>query len=239
MTDITLIERPNGTQILLCLDGTSDMANHGDGPHILREVVVKAPHSKELEVPPSTFAADMAKLSGDSTMPQGMVTFIVGPNGQKLEHSMKCVLCVRSEYFKAMFRSGIECPDEIVIEETSFEAFESIIKYLLTDQLHVDTSTQHAFDTMDLARRFQLKRFEILCQRAVEAGLDGNNVLPLMDASHRLHHDRMVSRCRQYVTSNAPAILAAGSVQQLASLPVAKALLLDALSRQASASSSL
>ena len=124
-----------------------------------------------------------------------MVTFVVGPKGRKLENTQKSVLCVRSEYFDTMFRSEVQCPDEVHVQETSFEAFESVIIYLLTDQVCVDTTTQHAFDTMDLARRYQIKRLELLCQQQVEEGLDEHNAVPLMEASNALSHDRLASIC--------------------------------------------
>ena len=163
-----------------------------------------------------------------------MVTFVVGPKGRKLENTQKSVLCVRSEYFDTMFRSEVQCPDEVHVQETSFEAFESVIIYLLTDQVCVDTTTQHAFDTMDLARRYQIKRLELLCQQQVEEGLDEHNAVPLMEASNALSHDRLASRCRNYVQGNPSAVLAADGVAQLQSLKLAKGLLLDAMATVAS-----
>ena len=163
----------------------------------------------------------------------GTVTFIVGPEKRLLEHTVKSVLCVRSEYFNRMFRSEIGRSDEVPVLETSFEAVESLIQYLLTDQLVVDTSTQHAFDTLDLARRYQLARLEALCQQQIEEALTEHNVLPLMEASHRLNHDRLVFKCRQYESKNTASVLASGSAAQLDSLQVTRGLLLDAMKKVA------
>ena len=163
-----------------------------------------------------------------------MVTFEVGTERRKLENTQKSVLCVRSDYFDTMFRSEVQCPDEVHVQETSFEAFESVVKYLLTDQVCVDTATQHAFDTMDLARRYQIRRLELLCQQAVEESLNEHNAVPLMEASNGLSHHRLASKCRHYVQSNTCAVMAAGGVAQLQSLDVAKGLLLDAMTKIAS-----
>ena len=133
-----------------------------------------------------------------------------------------------------MFRSEVQCPDEVHVQETSFEAFESVVKYLLTYQVCVDTTTQHAFDTMDLARRYQIRRLELLCRHVVEKGLNEHNAVPLMEASNGLSHHRLASKCRNYVQSNTCAVLIAGGVAQLQSLNVAKGLLLDIITKVAS-----
>ena len=229
--DLSFTHKPDNTNVLVCLDRTGNSFPLYRG--ILREVVVETNAQSGLEIPPSTFSADMACTFGPAaqTLPQGTVNFIVGTGKRRLEHVSKNVLCVRSTYFDTMFRSDIggEHQGEINVEETSYEAFESVITYLSTDQLQVDTSTQHAFDTMELARTYQLERLGLLCQEAIEKSLDTNNAIPLMEASHRLNHGRLMSQCRRYVQGgrNAGALLAA--VPQLQSLPVAKALLIDAL----------
>ena len=185
-------------------------------------------------MPASSFADDMRKLIGDPSLPEGKVSFIVGVERRRLDHVSKANLCVRSAYFNTMFRSNLNCPDEVEVHETSYEAFETVIQYLLTDQVTVDTSTQHAFDTMDLARRYQLKRLELLCQQCLVADFSAENVVPLIEASHRLNHHSLVGMCRSYIQENSGAILAANGVQRLESLAVAKGLLLDSMLKVAS-----
>ena len=49
-----------------------------------------------------------AKMAGNDRLPDGKVTFVVGTGRarQRIEHITKAILCVRSDYFSNMFRSG-------------------------------------------------------------------------------------------------------------------------------------
>ena len=40
-------------------------------------------------------------------MPDGKVTFVVGTERLRIENILKAILCVRSDYFNAMFRAGM------------------------------------------------------------------------------------------------------------------------------------
>ncbi|EOD25371.1 hypothetical protein EMIHUDRAFT_237801 [Emiliania huxleyi CCMP1516] len=66
----------------------------------LRQVCVAAPPPPPsfapIVVPPSTFSADMGKMCGDATLPEGKVTFLVGDHLERYEHVSKNMLCVRS-----------------------------------------------------------------------------------------------------------------------------------------------
>ena len=56
------------------------------------------------KISPSTISAstmldDLKRMIGDKTLPQGRVTFVVGPERQRIEHISKNILCVRSWNF--------------------------------------------------------------------------------------------------------------------------------------------
>ena len=63
--------------------------------------------SAPIVIPASTFALDIARTCGDRTLPEGKVTFVVGAKRLRIEHISKNILCVRSDYFNAMFRAGM------------------------------------------------------------------------------------------------------------------------------------
>ena len=61
------------------------------------------PPAAKIEITPSTPMGN-----GDASLPTGLVTFVVGTASapQRIENAPKAILCVRSDYFSNMFRSG-------------------------------------------------------------------------------------------------------------------------------------
>ncbi|EOD21144.1 hypothetical protein EMIHUDRAFT_241616 [Emiliania huxleyi CCMP1516] len=78
----------------------------------LRQVCVLAPPPPPtfapIVVPPSTLAADLGQMSGDASLPEGKVTFIVGDDEERVEHVSKNLLCIRSVFFRTMFGIGMK-----------------------------------------------------------------------------------------------------------------------------------
>ena len=58
-----------------------------------------------LSAPPSTLSVDLSKMCGDPSLPQGLVSFVVGVDQQRIEHISKSLLAVRSEHFSVIFRT--------------------------------------------------------------------------------------------------------------------------------------
>ena len=95
-------------------------------------------------------------LQGDASLPAGLVTFVVGAEKHLVEHVSKPILSVRTEYFRSMFR-GIMCEHEaerIIVPDATAAAFETLIDYIISDQVEIDTTTGHAFEVMQLARKY-------------------------------------------------------------------------------------
>ena len=90
----------------------------------LRQVCAAAPPPPPsfapIVVPPSTILADFAKTRGDATLPQGMVTFLVGDDEERIEHVSKNLLCARSPVFRTMFGIGMKERDaaEVTVSHT-------------------------------------------------------------------------------------------------------------------------
>jgi hypothetical protein len=186
-----------------------------------------------LIIPPSTLVADLRKTWGDSSLPTGLVTFIVGPQSNRIEHVSKNILSVRCEYFGTMFQSGLKETDAACIEvpDATPAAFKSFVEYLLTDQVIVDTRTGHAFDVLQLAHKYQVPRLKLLCQQAIEASLEPQNAVQLLGAAHVTENERLFDQCRQYIVQHGVEVKRSGGLEDVEDLGVARGLLGDAIDR--------
>ena len=96
----------------------------------LRCVTLESLQPKIKEVPPSTMSADLLKMAGDASMPQGTATFLVGPSRQRFELLPKPLLCVHSAYFDSMLRFKWQQSKDLDIEieepDTTPAAFETL-----------------------------------------------------------------------------------------------------------------
>ena len=205
----------------------------------LRQVCVSAPPPPPsfapIVVPPSTLAADLGKMWGDATLPEGKVTFIVGDDEERYEHVSKCVLCVRSVFFRTMFGIGMKERDaaEVTVRNTDLATFTALVRYLCTDQLDLGEEgggrAQRALDLRQLAQMYQVPRLELLCAQALQESVGPASAVPLLEAAHATGDGRLLAQCRRYVADNAAEVRASGGVEQLRDLGVAKGLLGDAL----------
>ena len=134
--DAATFDQP--VEVAISADGSTLLVSSvGD----LRQVCVMAspspPSFAPIVVPPSTILADFAKTRGDATLPTGLVTFLVGDDEERIEHVSKCVLCVRSVFFRTMFGIGMKERDAAVVtvRKTDLATFTALVRYLLTDQL--------------------------------------------------------------------------------------------------------
>ncbi|EOD41273.1 hypothetical protein EMIHUDRAFT_433296 [Emiliania huxleyi CCMP1516] len=209
----------------------------------LRQVCVAAPPPPPsfapLVVPPSTFSADMANTWGDATLPTGLVTFLVGDDEERIEHVSKCVLCVRSVFFRTMFGIGMKERDAAVVtvRKTDLATFTALVRYLLTDQLDLGEEeggrAQRALDLRQLAQMYQVPRLELLCAQALQESVAPATAVPLLEAAHTMGDGRLLAQCRRFVADHAAEVRASGGVEQLCDLGVAKGLLGDALDQVA------
>ena len=103
----------------------------------------------------------MAKTWGDATLPQGMVTFLVGDDEERVEHVSKCNLCARSVVFRTMFGIGMKERDaaEVTVSHTDLTSFTALVRYLLTDKFDLGEEeggrAQRALDLRELAQMYQ------------------------------------------------------------------------------------
>eukprot|EP00947_MAST-08B_sp_MAST-8B-sp1_P002173 g2173.t1 len=205
-------------------------------------------------IPPSTLLDDFKKMTSDPDMPdmppQGLVTFIVGPERKRFEHLGRNFLCVRSEYFDHMFRNAMAegravtaatvggagaatAEPEIEVPDTDPASFQTLLDYIATDQAAFPGGPQHAFWTMQLARKHGMVRLERLCLQALEGEyLTAETAVPMLEAAravgggceagggHWLFH-----RCRRFIQDHSKEVVEAGGLEQLQEHAVTKGLL--------------
>eukprot|EP00947_MAST-08B_sp_MAST-8B-sp1_P002354 g2354.t1 len=209
-------------------------------------------------IPPSTLLDDFKKMTGDPDLPQGLVTFIVGPERKRFEHVTKPVLCVRSEYFDRMFRNamaegggggaaaagGAATPElEVEVPDTDPASFQTLLTYILTDRVTFSGGPRHVFSTLQLARKHGVVRLERLCLQALEAEqLTAESAVPLLEAARAVGsgcdgglggdhagRNRLFDTCRRFIRDHGKDVKDAGGLEQLQELPVAVGLLSDSI----------
>ncbi|EOD37512.1 hypothetical protein EMIHUDRAFT_313262 [Emiliania huxleyi CCMP1516] len=175
----------------------------------------------------------MKKTWGDASLPQGMVTFLVGDDEERVEHVSKCVLCARSVVFRTMFGIGMKERDaaEVTVSDTNLASFTAFIEYLCADELNLGEGEQarRALELRELAQMYQVPRLELLCAQALQESVGPATAVPLLEAAHMTGDGRLLAQCRRYVADHAAEVRASGGVEQLSDLGVAKGLLGDAL----------
>ncbi|EOD38747.1 hypothetical protein EMIHUDRAFT_361563, partial [Emiliania huxleyi CCMP1516] len=182
---------------------------------------------------------DLAKTRGDATLPQGMVTFLVGDDEERVEHVTKAVLCARSPVFRTMFGIGMKERDaaEVTVPHIDPASFTALIDYLLSDKFDLGEEegnrAQRALDLRELAQMYQVPRLELLCAQALQESVAPATAVPLLEAAHTLGDGRLLAQCRRFVADHAAEVRASGGVEQLRDFGVAKGLLGDALDQVA------
>ncbi|EOD40297.1 hypothetical protein EMIHUDRAFT_372834 [Emiliania huxleyi CCMP1516] len=181
----------------------------------------------------------MAKTWGDASLPQGMVTFLVGDDEERIEHVSKCNLCARSVVFRTMFGIGMKERDaaEVTVSHTDLASFTALVRYLLTDNFDLGEEeggrAQRALDLRELAQMYQVPRLELLCAQALQESVAPATAVPLLEAAHTMGDGRLLAQCRRFVADHPAEVRASGGVEQLRDFGVAKGLLGDALDQVA------
>ena len=157
--------------------------------------VVEASLAPRLAVEPwknplTTVLEDYAKLLTDTALAD--VTFAV--DGQRFP-AHRCVLAVRSPYFKALFTSGQGMREEgsrvaggeILLQEVSAPDFEMLMEYLYAHKLPEGEEWQAGAGPGEMAvvaDRFQASGLYVHCVRKFRSGLKVANVVVRLVQAH-------------------------------------------------------
>eukprot|EP00940_MAST-03C_sp_MAST-3C-sp2_P000494 g494.t1 len=199
---------------------------------LLRKIRLPTPDLYQpIVVSPSTLSEDMRRTFGDSSLPQGMVTFIVGDEKRRrFEHVSKNILCVRSDYFSRMFRSGMSetVASEIHIRDTNPDAFALFLQFLITDSIDtLKTDGNEAFDLLVLARRYSVDRLEELVMKHIEEGMTAKNVMRQLRWAYKNGDRRLFTKARLFIFMHGEDVKRTGSFAQIDDMRIALGLLND------------
>jgi len=132
---------------------------------------------------------DYGKLLEDRTLAD--VTFV--EDGQRF-HGHRCVLAVRSPFFRGLFESGKGMSEgaggeDIVIEDVSAGAFRILLRFLYTHNLTEAEDCGEGLDVGEMARvadRFQAEKLYERCVWLFKKGLEMKNVMEKLVQVHNL-----------------------------------------------------
>jgi hypothetical protein len=144
------------------------------------------------------YAKKMKSMINDETCSDVVFVFKDG----KRAHAMKGFLIGQSEYFRAMFRSGMKENKENVVEvpDCSKRVFLLFLEYLYLGE--VDIVIDNAIELYELSDRYQEDGLSRLCLGAVERGLSDANAIELLVEADGVGLVALKNVCMEYVVSN-------------------------------------
>jgi hypothetical protein len=116
----------------------------------------------------------------------------------------KAILLVRSEYFRAMFKSGgMRESDKNVFEvvDYSYESFRRMIEYVYTNTIRDIDSVDHeeVMELLMLANEYVLSDMKAFCEHAAKLKLNNENVCSFFLLSEQHNADALLKECQTYI----------------------------------------
>jgi hypothetical protein len=131
------------------------------------------------------------------------VTFIV--EGQRVP-ALKDVLAVKSEVFRAMFWGDfVESSDkEVVIKDTTHEAFKVMIRFLYTDQLVLNNENDWKLigDVIALADRHELNRLMARVSAHLKTRITADNLEFVAKTAFLYENQKLIESVKTFVVNN-------------------------------------
>lgn len=141
---------------------------------------------KQIDVPPSSLVSDFQRLINDDEMAD--VKFLV--QGETF-HAHRCILAVRSQYFRAMLFNGhmresaaTTSEEGIELTHVSPPVFRKVLEYLYTDTVG-DLPWNLGIEVMMAAELFMLDRLKGICEDVIRNEITVDNVVGVLMASHQ------------------------------------------------------
>ena len=116
-------------------------------------------------------------LSSDSSLPPDVFFLLKDKEGQRKKiGAHRFLLASVSPAFRAMFFSPVrETGEEVEVKETTFEAFDTMVKYIYNplsgDPFNLDDirCPQKLFELLSLANQYQLAKLTMMASNALES----------------------------------------------------------------------
>ncbi|XP_053315518.1 BTB/POZ domain-containing protein 9 [Spea bombifrons] len=155
------------------------------------------------------------------------VTFIVE---KKRFPAHRVILAARCQYFRALLYGGMresQPEAEIVLQDTTVEAFSMLIKYIYTGRATLrDEREEVLLDFLSLAHKYGFPELEDSTSEYLSTVLKIHNVCMIYDAANLYGLSKLASTCCMFMDRNAQETLASEGF-----LTLSKAALLDIVHR--------
>ena len=150
----------------------------------------------------SSYAKKMKAMIDNETCSD--VVFLL-KDGERI-HANKGILIGQSEYFQAMFRSGMKesIENEVVVGDCSKGVFLLLLEYLYKGE--VDIGMKDAKDLYVLSDRYQEDGLSSQCLEVIEGGLTNTNAIDLLAATDGAGLDALKDICMEHVVANLKSI---------------------------------
>jgi RCC1 and BTB domain-containing protein len=156
-------------------------------------------HAVALVEPKTSSYAKKMKAMIDDEICSDMV-FLLKDNDRI--HANKGLLIGQSQYFRAMFRSGMKesIENEVEVRDCSKGVFLLFLEYLYKGE--VDIGMKDATDLYVLSDRYQETDLSSQCLEVIEGGLTNTNAVELLAEADCLGLVALKDICMEYVVSN-------------------------------------
>mmetsp|Transcript_51172 Transcript_51172/g.91968 ORF Transcript_51172/g.91968 Transcript_51172/m.91968 type:complete len:520 (-) Transcript_51172:39-1598(-) len=165
-----------------------------------------------LKIGKSCLQSDLARLLNDSSL--GDLT-VLAKDG-KASHSLRGLLRLRSEYFRAMldsgFKEGSSARNEIRLEH-SFQAVQCILHFLHTDELNV--SDEAILEVLQMAEMMNLVRLKSLLEAEIMLRIGPSNACTFFASADCHGASALRAHCLSYVANHLGVVRQQENFQEL------------------------
>ena len=132
------------------------------------------------------------------------VVFLV--DGQRLP-ALKIILCMRNKVFRAMFSDNCrEIKDkEIVIENTTFEAFKTFVLFLYSDRLVIRNIKDYELidEICEIAERFEAHRLlDEIGDHFMAFPLTSDNITSILKIAFKYKIEKLMTKIMTFIDNN-------------------------------------
>eukprot|EP01114_Cavostelium_apophysatum_P022001 TRINITY_DN7824_c0_g1_i4.p1 TRINITY_DN7824_c0_g1~~TRINITY_DN7824_c0_g1_i4.p1 ORF type:complete len:421 (-),score=124.42 TRINITY_DN7824_c0_g1_i4:41-1303(-) len=162
-------------------------------------------------VPENTFPGDLVNLMNSKELSD--VTLLV-ENEPVYAH--KVILAARSEFFKAMFFTGLKESHEatVPLPNVPHAAFMDILKFIYSGDLTLN-SPDHAIDILPTANYLRLNRLKALCEICIRDSVEIENAAYILAVASESEAWQLKSFVLDFIMSNYDAVSASKCFEEL------------------------
>ena len=161
----------------------------------MRAIALKAPFV-HLDV---RLRKDLERLIDSDDIPASdQATFLI--EGKRIRVS-KTILCLRSEYFKTMFQSGLAesqaAASPISVSDAAYEAFYALVAFIVTGRFEIKKCSKYLLEVLMSSDRYLVHDLKSLCSKMLVyfAGDDLEAVLHYASLAEKYGFQELIAQC--------------------------------------------